>query len=150
MHAFLEFCASLGWPGLALLAFVAATLVPIGSEWLLLIQLAGARSLREQLFLVSIATVANTLGGVTSYGLGRAGMALSHRDLAQARPRLAAWVGRYGALAGFLGWLPVLGDPCTVLCGILRVPAGWFTLCSLLGRGGRYTVLWLGVWAGGR
>lgn len=147
MHAFLDFCVSLGWPGLALLAFVAATLLPIGSEWLLLIQLAAARSLREQVFLVVVATLANTLGGATTYALGRAGIALSHRDPAQARPRLAAWVRRYGPLAGVVGWTPIAGDPCMVLAGVFRVPFVPFTLYSLLGRFARYAIIWLGVLA---
>lgn len=145
MHAFVAFCDGLGWPGLALLAFVASTIVPIGSEWLLAIQLAHARSAGEQLFLVLVATLANTLGGATTYGLGRAGIALSKRDPMQTHPRVARWVTRYGSLAGLATWAPIVGDPCAVLCGVLRVRFLGFLIFSLFGRCVRYAAIWGGV-----
>ena len=145
MQAFLTFCQSLGWPGLALLAFVAATVVPLGSEWLLVAQLLGAKSLSEALFLIGVATLANTAGGMVTYGLGRAGMAAVKKDLAVTRPRLAAWVRRYGMLAGAIGWLPFVGDPVVLLAGIVKVRPAGFLGFSFLGRLGRYVVLWVGV-----
>jgi membrane protein YqaA with SNARE-associated domain len=67
---------------------------------------------------------------------------------ARAHPRLATWVRRHGPLAGLVGWAPLVGDPCTILCGVLRVPFVRFTLYSLLARFARYAVIWLGVLAG--
>jgi membrane protein YqaA with SNARE-associated domain len=145
LQPFLDFCASLGPPGLALLAFAAATLLPIGSEWLLAIQLAGAGTLAQQLSLVMIATLANTAGGALTYALGRAGAELAHADLRKRHPRADRVVRRYGALAALAGWLPIVGDPITLLCGVLRIPVGWFVLLSLAGRASRYIVVWLGV-----
>jgi membrane protein YqaA with SNARE-associated domain len=145
MQSFLAFCGSIGWPGLALLAFVAATIVPIGSEWLLAIQLTNAATMHQQVFLVAIATLANTAGGLLTYAIGRAGVALSHRDLATRQPRVASLVRRYGALASLVGWVPFVGDPCTILCGVFRVRLGWFLVFSFVGRLGRYVVIWVGV-----
>ena len=145
MQHFLTFCQSLGWPGLALLAFVAATVVPLGSEWLLAAQLLGAKSLSEELFLIGVATVANTAGGMVTYGLGRAGMAAAKKDLAATHPCLAAWVRRYGGYSGLLAWLPFAGDPLVLLAGIFKVRPMGFLVFSFLGRLGRYVVLWVGV-----
>lgn len=80
MQPFLEFCASLGWPRLALLAFAAATLLPVGSDWLLAIQLAAAGTFAHQVSLLVIATLANTAGGALTYALRRAGAELAHAD----------------------------------------------------------------------
>ncbi len=145
MQHLLDFCASLGWPGLALLAFAASTLLPVGSEWLLAIQLATARSLDRQIFLLAVATLANTAGGALTYALGRGGAKLARADLQQRHARAAGLVRRYGALAALGGWVPFVGDPLTLLCGVFRVPVGWFLLASLVGRAGRYVVVWLGV-----
>jgi len=145
LQLFLDFCASLGWPGLAVLAFAAATLLPIGSEWLLAIQLAAADTLAHQLSLLVIATLANTAGGALTYALGRAGAKLTHADLRKHHPRADRLVRRYGALAALAGWVPIIGDPITLLCGGFRVPVGRFVLLSLAGRASRYVVVWLGV-----
>jgi membrane protein YqaA with SNARE-associated domain len=145
LQHFLTFCAALGWPGLALLAFTAATLLPLGSEWLLAIQLARAGSLTDQLFLLGVATLANTAGGALTYALGRGGAKLARADLRKRHLRAAGLVHRYGALAALAGWVPFIGDPITLLCGALRVPFRWFVLLSLAGRASRYVVVWLGV-----
>jgi membrane protein YqaA with SNARE-associated domain len=145
LQHFLTFCASLGWPGLALLAFAASTLLPVGSEWLLAIQLAQTDSLDRQLFLLLVAMLANTAGGAVTYAMGRTGAKLAHTDLRQRHARAAALVHRYGALAALAGWVPFIGDPITLLCGVFRVPVGWFLLLSLLGRASRYLMVWFGV-----
>jgi membrane protein YqaA with SNARE-associated domain len=145
LQHFLTFCASLGWPGLALLAFAASTLLPVGSEWLLAIQLAKADTLDRQWFLLVVATLANTAGGALTYALGRAGAKVAHADLRKRHARAAALVHRYGALAALVGWVPFIGDPITLLCGVFRVPLGWFLLLSLVGRASRYVMVWLGV-----
>jgi membrane protein YqaA with SNARE-associated domain len=130
---------------LALLSFVAATVVPLGSEWLLAAQLLGAASSSEAVFLVLVATMANTAGGMVTYGLGRAGMAAAKKDPAATHPRLAAWVRRYGVVAGAIGWIPFVGDPVVLLAGIFKVRLVGFLVFSLLGRLGRYVVLWVGL-----
>jgi membrane protein YqaA with SNARE-associated domain len=127
------------------LAFVAATVVPLGSEWLLAAQLLGATSLSESLFLIIVATLANTAGGMVTYGLGRAGTAVAKTDLAVQRPRLAGWICRYGGLMGAIGWMPFVGDPVSLLAGFFKVRPVAFLLFSFLGRLGRYVVLWVGV-----
>jgi membrane protein YqaA with SNARE-associated domain len=145
LQHFASFCASLGWPGLALLAFSAATLLPVGSEWLLALQLSRADAASDQALLVAVATVANTAGGMVTYALGRAGAGLARADLRQRHPRAARLVRRYGALAALAGWVPLIGDPITLLCGLLRVPPLGFVLLSFVGRASRYLVVWLGV-----
>lgn len=130
-----------------MLAFSAATLLPVGSEWLLVIQLAKTETLGQQGFLLAVATLANTAGGGLTYAIGRWGAKLAHANLLKRHPRAANLVRRYGAFAALTGWIPFVGDPITLLCGMLRVPLGWFVLLSLVGRGGRYVTVWLG-WLG--
>lgn len=51
---------------------------------------------------------------------------------------------RYGAWSLLLAWVPVIGDPLTVVAGLLKVRLGLFVTLVLLGKGGRYLVLlWL-------
>jgi membrane protein YqaA with SNARE-associated domain len=111
----------------------------------LAIQLAKADTLDRQVFLLVVATLANTAGGTVTYAIGRLGAKLTHADLRQRHARAAGLVHRYGAFAALAGWVPFIGDPITLLCGVFRVPLGWFVLLSLVGRASRYLVLWLGV-----
>ena len=94
--------AALG--GLALSAFLAATLLPGGSEAVF----AGLLVLRPELGLAAVltATVANTAGGMSTWLLGR----LLPRK--ESTPRLAL-VQRWGSVALLLSWVPVIGDART-------------------------------------
>ena len=145
IHDFYTFCLGLGAPGLALLAFSAATLLPLGSEWLLIILLTARPHVADQVQLVLLATVANTAGGLLNYGLAYAGIGLVKKSPLDQRPRLTSMVRRYGNRAMLLAWTPWIGDPLTVLAGIFRLPVGPFLGYSCLGRLARYLVCWLGV-----
>ena len=98
------------------------------------------------LFLV--ATLANTAGSVLNWWLGRevhrfAGrrwFPVSQEQMARAQ----GWHERYGRWALLLSWLPVVGDPLTVIAGVLRQPLGTFIPLVLLAKGARYAVL---LWA---
>lgn len=123
-------------------SFLAATLLPGGSELLYAgLLLHGAD---DPLALLAVATLGNTLGGLTSFGLGR--------YLAQRRPaeRLAAGhaaalarVRRHGAPALLASWVPVLGDPLCVAAGWLGIGWAAATLWIALGKCARYTALWV-------
>ena len=107
-----------GETGLATLfvaAFVSATVLPANSE---IVLVAVLRSFPERaLEAIAVATLGNTLGGATTYGIGR----LLPRRAAPSE-RALAWVRRYGALALLLSWVPIVGDALCVAAGWLRVP----------------------------
>ena len=118
---------------LFLSSFLGATLLPGGSE---LVLLAALRAYPETLWLaLVIATVGNTLGGMPTYALGR---------LAPSRPiRGLAYLQRWGAPALLLSWVPVLGDPLCVAAGWLRLPLWPVLVFMAAGKFARYWVIGL-------
>jgi len=118
----------------ALLAssFLSSTLLPGSSEAVLAaVLLADPARLWPAL---AVATIGNTLGGLTSYAIGRL---LPSRAESRALDR----VNRYGAPALLLSWLPVVGDALCVAAGWLRLNPWWTTLYIALGKFARYAAL---------
>lgn len=132
-----------GMWGLFISAFISSTLLPGGSEALLLaLALNGAH---DPWLLLGVATLGNTLGGMVSWLLGRW---LIHRfplhALKPERQRAVARLQRYGSPVLLLSWLPIVGDPLCVAAGWLKINPFWSLLFIALGKGGRYAVLlWL-------
>ena len=118
-----------GLLGLFASAFVSSTILPGTSEIALVAIVVHDPS--RVLPAIAVATVGNTLGGLTSYAIGRLlpGTAKSSRTLAIAR--------RYGAPALLLSWVPVVGDALCIASGWLRhgiVPATIFIAAGKLVR----------------
>lgn len=131
---------------LFLIGFVAATLVPIPSEFVLGALVAGSE--RDAWLLWTVATTGNTLGAVVNWVLAR--YLLRFRDrrwfpwpsgLDQATDRMRRW-GEAGLL---LAWMPILGDPLTFAAGLLRVPLVRFVPLVAVGKGARYAVVLWGL-----
>ncbi len=120
-------------------AFVSATLLPGNSEAALLVFLHNFPN--ATLRAVAFATVGNTLGGLTSYWIGRL---LPSR---QEESRALALLQRFGTPALLLSWVPVIGDVLCVGAGWLRLGAGRATLFMAAGKGLRYAVLAAGWFA---
>ena len=119
--------ASLG--SLLLAAFLAATLIPMSSE----LALFAVLKLHQDLLwpAIGIATLGNTLGGLTSYAIGRL--------IARKKPlKQAERVRRYGAPILLFAWLPLLGDALGVAAGWLKL--NWAAVASwqAIGRFARY------------
>lgn len=109
-------------------AFVSSTLFPGGSEVLLAV-LAGQHS-HNQLTLLGIATLGNTLGGMTTWGLGWL-MACWYPLSRLTKPRhqqAVSYLQKWGSPALLLSWVPVIGDP---LC----LAAGWFRINGFVALG---------------
>ena len=121
-------------------AFTSATVLPGSSEAMLLGLLATGHGSPPAL--IAVATAGNVLGSVVNWWLGRllAGLR-GHRWLPvdeRSYRRATAWYERYGAWSLLLSWLPVVGDPLTVVAGALRVGLPRFLLLVILGKGARY------------
>ena len=128
--------------GLFLSAFISSTLLPGGSEVVLV--LIAADSGADKLVLLAVATLGNTLGGMSSWGLGRfIAWRFPLRRFADKEQRAIARIRRWGSPALLLSWLPVIGDPLCLAAGWLRT----YWLPSLLfiaaGKAARYAVLLL-------
>jgi len=137
-----------GYPALFLFSFLAATIVPLGSEWMLAVLLAEGFPAQT---VVLAATAGNTLGAVSTWALGLWGSAwLVERVLridAAGRARAERAFARWGRWVLLLSWLPLVGDPLCLVAGVLRVPVGRFVPLVLAGKLLRYAlVAGLVVW----
>ncbi|MCL1141809.1 YqaA family protein [Shewanella gaetbuli] len=122
-------------------AFLAATLLPGGSE-ILLIGLLTNNS-EPWLALLIVASVGNTLGAMTSYYLGRAGrFAKSPKDFENKHyQRALNWFERYGVWALLLSWMPLIGDILCLIAGWLKLPVMSSTIMILIGKTVRYSLI---------
>jgi len=131
--------------GLFLAALVAATLLPAQSELVLV----GLRaSGYDAVVLVAVATAGNVLGSTINWVLGRYLLHFRDRRWFPVKPamldRAAGWYGRWGVWSLLLAWMPVVGDPLTLVAGILRVDLRLFLPLVTLGKAARYAAL---AWA---
>lgn len=137
--------------GLFLAAFGAATILPFQSEVVFVgLQLAGTASLA---WLITVASIGNTLGAVVNYVIGRSIERFRHRRWFPANSaqlaRAQRWYARWGVWTLLLSWAP-LGDAFTVIAGVMRTPVWLFVLLVTLAKTGRYIVLaWLTAQATG-
>ncbi len=137
-----------GLPALLGISFLAATVLPIASEWLLVALVIHQINPGAA---VVVATVGNTLGAMTTWALGIwGGPCIIRRGLkidAQARLRAERWYERWGSWSLLMAWAPVVGDPLCFVGGILRIPLWRFTLLVAAGKTARYAAL---AWAAQR
>lgn len=128
--------------GLFLSAFVSSTLLPGGSEAVLL--LLAAESTTDKLLLLAVATLGNTLGGMSSWALGRFIVwRFPARQFADKEQQAIARIRRWGSPALLLSWLPVVGDPLCLAAGWLRTHWLPSLLFIAAGKAARYAVLLL-------
>jgi membrane protein YqaA with SNARE-associated domain len=127
--------------GLFLSAFLSSTLLPGGSE-AVLAYLAHSQD-HELWLLLAVASAGNTLGGMTSWGIGRLiAIRFPAESMGKRQHRTAIdRVRRWGPPVLLLSWLPVIGDPLCVAAGWLRIH--WLLSLVLIGIGKtlRYAVV---------
>lgn len=134
-----------GYPALLAVSFAASTLLPLGSEWLLVLMLVKGYDPATS---VLTASVGNTLGACTTWLVGRYGgdwlLERLFRISDQQRQRAEAWYQRYGAASLLFSWLPVVGDPLCLVGGLLKIRFTPFLLLVGVGKLARYGVVaWL-------
>ena len=123
-------------------SFLAATILPLGSEPLLIYLLGQGMDPWQLLLWASLGNIA---GAMVNYLLGRLGseplfrkvLRMSPEEVEGARTRFQ----RFGAPALLLAWVPVIGDPLTVVAGLGRLNPLLFVLLVSIGKVGRYTVI---------
>lgn len=129
--------------GLFLSAFGAATLLPLQSEAVLVALLLGGAHITGMLLVV--ATLGNVLGSWVNWLPGRSlehyrkrrWFPVNDARLAQAQ----GWYAKYGRWSLLLSWMPMIGDPLTLIAGVMREPLWRFLLLVSLAKAGRYAVL---------
>jgi len=139
-----EFLTAHGLWSLFFISFCASTLLPLGSEWLLIaLLLQGSNPVAT----VAIATLGNSLGAGTNYLIGYYGGDWLIENVLRIdkirQQRAESWFNRYGSWSLLLSWLPVVGDPLCLVSGMLKTPLLRFSLLVTTGKGLRYSVLTL-------
>lgn len=131
---------------LFLSAFAAATLLPLQSEAVLLTLLALDQY--SAYVLIGVATLGNVLGSCINWWLGykfehyknKSWFPISEAKLLKAQQTYQ----RYGFYSLLLSWVPMIGDPITLIAGLLKERFWRFVMIVTLAEGGRYLfVYWL-------
>lgn len=124
-------------------AFLAATILPFSSELVLAGALASSE--RPWTWLIAAASLGNILGSITNWLLGRGLTALRDKSWfpvnAASLARAERWYHRYGRWSLLLSWVPLIGDPLTVIAGFLREPLWIFVLIVGAVKVARYLVV---------
>jgi len=117
-----------GLVGLFAASFLASTVIPLSSEAVLF---AFLRLYPDQMTTaLALATLGNTLGGLTSYAIGRL---LPARTQKKIDPRVLEKLRRYGSPLTFFAWLPVVGDALCIAAGWLRL--NWIAVTAFMAAG---------------
>lgn len=117
-------------------SFLSSTLLPGNSEVVLVAMLLSGVS--QPWLLVLIATMGNSLGGLTNVILGRF---FPLREKSRWQEKAVGWLKRYGAATLLLSWMPVIGDLLCLLAGWMRISWGPVLFFLCLGKALRYVLL---------
>ncbi|EOZ1402988.1 YqaA family protein [Enterobacter hormaechei] len=117
-------------------SFLSSTLLPGNSEVVLVAMLLSGVS--QPWLLVLIATMGNSLGGLTNVILGRF---FPLREKSRWQEKAVGWLKRYGAATLLLSWMPVIGDLLCLLAGWMRISWGPVLFFLCLGKVLRYVLL---------
>lgn len=136
-------------------AFTSATLLPGSSEAVLIGLLAAdggalARSgTGPVVILILVATAGNSIGSLVNWVLGR--FFAHYRDRRwfpvneDEFARAEAWYRRWGVWSLLISWMPLIGDPITLIAGVMRTPFLPFILIVVVAKGARYAFVAWGI-----
>ena len=126
------------------ISFLAATILPFSSE----LTLAGliATSDYDNLLLLIVASFGNVLGSVVNWALGSYSRNLTTKKWFPFKEtqieRSSKWFRKFGKWSLLFAWVPVLGDPLTLVAGILRVKLIDFIILVAIGKVSRYLLIY--------
>lgn len=124
-------------------AFLAATIFPAQSEAVLAALLLDGT--HPATVLIAVASLGNVLGAILNWLLGRGIERFKHKAWFPAKgdvlERAQGWYQRYGKWSLLLSWAPFVGDPLTVVAGVMREPFPVFLALVTVAKVGRYLAL---------
>ncbi len=131
------------YAGLFMVALIAATIFPLQSEALLAgLLIAGNQPVWA---LIAVASVGNVIGSTINWILGRSIERFRNRRWfpikARALDRAEGWDRKFGRWTLLLSWTPVIGDPLTMIAGVLREPLWSFLIIVSIAKTARYIVI---------
>jgi membrane protein YqaA with SNARE-associated domain len=138
----MEYFTEFGYIGLFFASFLAATIMPLSSEVVLVFLL--LKSINP-IILISVATFGNVLGSFVNYFIGAWGsmliikkfLRISEDNFSRAKLRFK----KYGAYSLFFAWVPIIGDPLTVVAGVLKINILLFIALVTSGKLIRYIII---------
>jgi len=138
----MDLLAEYGYAGLFMASFLAATILPLSSEVVLIFLLLNNH---DPVFSIAVATAGNVLGSVVNYALGFWGsflimeilLRLSQEKIARSEQRFK----KYGVLSLLFAWVPIIGDPLTVAAGVLKTNIYLFLGLVTAGKLFRYIIV---------
>ena len=125
------------------ISFFAATILPFSSE----LTLAGliATSNYDNLLLLIVASFGNVLGSVVNWILGFYSRKLTTKKWFPFKDKQiknsSKWFSKFGKLSLLFAWLPFIGDPLTLVAGLLRVRFLDFIILVAIGKVSRYLIV---------
>ena len=138
----MEYFTEFGYVGLFFASFLAATILPLSSEVVLSFLLLNHLN---PIILVSVATFGNVLGALVNYAIGfwgsilliRKVLKISEGEFVKAKQRFQ----KYGVFSLLFAWVPVIGDPLTVVAGVLKINILIFFILVTSGKLIRYVII---------
>lgn len=126
--------------GLFFSALIASTLFPMGSEVVLIALLEQKHNVW---LLWLVATSGNTLGSCINYAVGywASAYVMNKYHDSPSWQKGQQFYNRYGVWSLLFAWLPIIGDPLTLIAGLARTHFRIFFILVLIGKGARYAVL---------
>ena len=125
---------------LFLISFLAATILPFSSEIVLTTMYLS--NLFETYFLLIFASLGNILGSITNWYLGKKITIFQDRKWFPVSPdqldRSQKYFQKYGLWSLLLAWVPIIGDPLTLLAGVLKVRFSLFLILVSISKISRY------------
>ena len=128
---------------LFLISFLAATILPFSSD----LTLAGliATSSYDNLLLLLVASLGNVLGSAVNWILGFYSRNLSTKKWFPFKDeqikKSSRWFNKFGRWSLLFAWVPIIGDPLTLVAGLLRVKFIEFLILVTIGKVSRYVVI---------
>ena len=125
------------------ISFLAATILPFSSE----LTLAGLISTSDydNLLLLIVASFGNTLGSVVNWALGFYSRNLTTKKWFPFKDKQiensSKWFDKFGKFSLLFAWVPIIGDPLTLVAGLLRVRFLDFIILVAIGKVSRYLIV---------
>lgn len=123
-------------------AFLAATLLPLSSEALLAVLIYQQYN---PWLLWFVAASGNTLGSCVNWYLGKESLRWQHKKWFPMSPEQLGNTQqrfqRYGQWSLLFAWVPIIGDPLTLVAGFMRIPFSYFLVLVFIGKSLRYAVI---------
>lgn len=139
VEVLIDFLQDYGYWGMLLLSFLSGSVIPIASEALFVVLLGVGLN---AMWLIVVATVGNTLGGITCFMLGY----LTDKQTVQRvfsisdkkMERADSLIQKYGYWAAVLSFMPIIGEAILVALGIMRVDKYKVAIVMAIGKFARY------------